>query len=226
MTDMTHTESGTKKEVLLDHITIDLIKTIARYLINRGIPNRQAIAVGQEVVQKLTNEYGGEQFYFGPGRSKQRLFMESILHECLQGRGIATTQARKMAANIMEDVTFEYGRLRFYLPVNSLRIGEDNSARDKFIVATYLKTPTFATIRQLSRDYKISIRRIYDIIKTKRKPRLTITSERDANILAEYQKEPTRETIKRLADEHGLKAGYTYHIVWRMMKQNEGKQNV
>lgn len=225
MTDQAQTENGTKAGALPTHITIELIKSIARRLIEKGIPNRQAVVVGQEVVKELTSQYRGETFNFGPKRSTQRLFMKSTLRDSLQKIGVATVQAEKISVGIMEDITFEYGGMSFYLPTNPVKIGEDNSERDRLIVTTYLENPVFATIRHLAHDHNISIRRIYTIIKTKRQPMKKPVSERDASILAEYLKEPTRETIKRLADEHGLKVGYTYHIVWRMMKQNEGKQN-
>lgn len=227
MTDMTHTESGTKKEVLPDHFTIDLIKSIARCLISRGIPNRQAIVAAQEVVNELTRQYKGEQFYLTKKVCRLTLFLESTLNESLQKIGIATIPAGKFSTAVIEDISLEYKGAAFYIPFNSVVDRPDIITRDKLIVATYLKNPTYATIRQLSHDHNISIRRIYKIIKNpKRQSGRKPVSERDASILAEYQKEPTRETIKRLADEHGLKAGYTYHIIWRMMKQHEGTQNV
>lgn len=226
MTDTAQTNNGAKKEALPAHIIIELIKSIGRGLIAKGIPNRQAVVIGQEVVKELTTQYRGEAFYLGvKGPTRQRLFLESSLQGSLEKIDITTALALKISAGVTEDVAFEYRGMSFYLPKNPVETRADNSIRDRLIVAAYLENPVFATIRQLSRDHNIGIRQIYKIIKNKRQPGKKPVSKRDASILAEYRKEPTRETIKRLADEHGLKVGYTYQIVWRLMKQNEGKQN-
>lgn len=216
---MQQTANGTKQEALSHDSIIELIVEIARRLASRTIPDRQAIVIGQEVINDVAKRYRGQPFYFAvTDNCTQRAFMELALTESLHRHGKAPMEAGKISGAVVEDVFTAYKGLSLYVPFGPVTNRKDQIARDKLIIAAYTKKPTTATLKQLSDEHNICIRRIYTIVGKKslrgRKP----VGERNASILTAYTAAPTSETIKRLADEHRLKVGYVYQILWRMKR--------
>lgn len=213
-------ENGHLRESITPPTITEFIMTIAIQLIQQGMTNRQALEISQAVVTVFSGRFKGGPFRFIKSDNPNKLFLEAILSEKLQERGMISQKAGEMSETVINEFWREYLGMQLYIPMGSRAITPDIKAA---ILAEFKKNPISETVKTLSNKYGYSLRSIYRFIKGDDKgvslpSRQNKHEERNRLIIAEYKQNPTPENIVMLADKYQIGRGAIYSVLWKERK--------